>query len=97
MADPTLTLARHRDTLDETPALTASPGSSIALVRTVLQAVVTWFLTSPTYTPPDFSHEDANSRVKRIRRAQDAVDELFAPSGPNEIPYTFARFWEAGS
>jgi hypothetical protein len=66
-------------------------------VRRVGRAIVNWFLTSPSpqaYVRTNTSQESASSRAARIRRNQEAVNELFASPGPDEA--CFARFWGAG-
>jgi hypothetical protein len=62
----------------------AASAPSIGHVRQVLRAVAAWCLASPAstyvFTPPP--HENANARAARIRRDQDAVNQLFEPPDP---------------
>src|SRR5215831_12996696 len=74
----------HREDANDAPGTAGSEGPSIGRVRQVLRAVATWCFASPTstyvFTPPP--HENANVRAARIRRDQDAVNQLLEPPDP---------------
>jgi hypothetical protein len=92
MTDTAQPLARHRENTDEAPEIAVSGGRSIGPVRQALRAVVTWLCASPAstyvFTPP--THENADARAARIRRAQGAVHDLFEPPDPYD---TWRRLW----
>jgi hypothetical protein len=88
MTDPILTLVCDRDDEGGPIVPTRHP---LGTAKAVLDAVVRWCLAppkQPAYVPAE---ESANARAARIRRAQDAVDELFARPSPEEA--CFDRFW----
>jgi hypothetical protein len=63
--------------------------------KTALLACATWPLTPPNlpaYPPIDCSQEPGAARAVRQRRIKAAVDDLLAPPGPDDVPYTSARF-----
>jgi hypothetical protein len=69
----------------------------LGVAKAVLYAVARWCLALPklpVYAPDDQSQGCANARAARIKRAQDAVDKLFAAPSPEEA--RFARFRGAG-
>src|SRR5215469_3851760 len=72
-------------------------GVTVLVAKAVLYAIARWCPASPklpAYAPDDLSQGCANARAARIRRAQDAVDKLFAAPSPEEA--SFARFRGAG-
>ena len=93
MNEPTLTLAS-----DGAPAVAPS-----SLKMTPQRGVLTRLfggIARCVFAPPKLGayaivpHESAMARAARIRRTQEAVDELFAAPGPEEA--SFARFWGGG-
>jgi hypothetical protein len=63
--------------------------------KTAIRAFGAWFLIAPKlpeYSKVDYSQEPGAARAVRLRRIQAVVDDLLAPPGPDDIPYTHARF-----
>jgi len=95
MTDPILTLVFDSDNEGgPSSGPIVSTRHPLGAVKAVLYAIARWCLAPPRlpeYAPDDLSQGCANARAARIRRAQDAVDELFAAPSPEEA--SFARFW----
>jgi hypothetical protein len=98
MTDLILTLVCDSDNeggpLSEPIVSTRHP---LGAAKAILYAIARWCLAAPklpAHAPDDLSQGCANARAARIRRAQDAVDELLAAPSPEEA--SFARFRGAG-
>ena len=97
MTEQTVTLTPRQNNLDAIPDFIVPKMPIVGRARRATRAIVDWFFASPSpqaYVRTDTSLESASSRAARIRRNQEAVDELFAAPGPEEA--CLARFWGAG-
>jgi hypothetical protein len=95
MTDPILTLVCDRGNAGgPSSEPIASMRQPLAVPKAVLYAIGRWCLAPPKLRAYAPAQECANARAARIRRAQDAVDELFARPSPEEA--CFARFWGFG-
>jgi hypothetical protein len=92
MSEPTLTLMPDRAHVVASSGLKLTPRRRTP--TRLLRGIARWLFAPPklgAYATVDRSHESAMARAARIRRTQEAVDELFAAPGPEEA--SFARFW----